>query len=76
VLVSGFSQGGPATMMVGRALQRGQDPYFRLAYDNALYCQSHLRSRGATQTLTDAGDVDHNQTVRKALPLVISGFTQ
>ncbi|MFH8407350.1 hypothetical protein ACH4FX_21535 [Streptomyces sp. NPDC018019] len=30
VLVSGFSQGGPATMMVGRALQRGADPYFRL----------------------------------------------
>ncbi|MFB9518383.1 hypothetical protein [Streptomyces cremeus] len=29
VLVSGFSQGGPATMMVGRALQRGVDPYFR-----------------------------------------------
>ncbi|MEV5597883.1 hypothetical protein [Streptomyces sp. NPDC052496] len=30
VLVSGFSQGGPATMVVGRALQRGTDPYFRL----------------------------------------------
>ncbi|KAA6215353.1 hypothetical protein CP973_30720 [Streptomyces albofaciens JCM 4342] len=30
VLVSGFSQGGPATMMVGRALQQGADPYFRL----------------------------------------------
>ncbi|MFG2559136.1 hypothetical protein [Streptomyces sp. NPDC048496] len=30
VLVSGFSQGGPATMMVGRALQQGVDPYFRL----------------------------------------------
>lgn len=30
VLVSGFSQGGPATMMVGRFLQQGQDPYFRL----------------------------------------------
>ncbi|MCZ0996264.1 hypothetical protein O1L44_29255 [Streptomyces noursei] len=29
VLVSGFSQGGPATMMVGRALQQGVDPYFR-----------------------------------------------
>ncbi|MEV0345277.1 hypothetical protein AB0H88_05900 [Nonomuraea sp. NPDC050680] len=47
-----------------------------VAYDNALYCQSDLRSRGATQTLTDAGDVDHNQTVRKALSLVIAGFTQ
>ncbi|NBE52076.1 hypothetical protein GUY60_11705 [Streptomyces sp. YC537] len=30
VHVSGFSQGGPATMMVGRALQEGDDPYFRL----------------------------------------------
>ncbi|MER5302490.1 hypothetical protein ABT039_23915 [Streptomyces lasiicapitis] len=31
VQVSGFSQGGPATMMVGRALQReGADRYFRL----------------------------------------------
>lgn len=30
VLISGFSQGGPATMMVGRALQHGGDPYFRL----------------------------------------------
>lgn len=30
VLVSGFSQGGPATMMVGKALQRQTDPYFRL----------------------------------------------
>ncbi len=30
VLISGFSQGGPATMMLGRALQRGTDPYFRL----------------------------------------------
>ncbi|MEV6149752.1 hypothetical protein AB0L53_05365 [Nonomuraea sp. NPDC052129] len=47
-----------------------------VAYDNALYCQNDLRSRGATQALTDAGDVDHNQTVRHALPLVIAGFTQ
>ncbi len=31
VLISGFSQGGPATMMVGRALQQGTDPYFRPA---------------------------------------------
>ncbi|MFI9047414.1 alpha/beta hydrolase family protein [Streptomyces sp. NPDC053427] len=30
VLISGFSQGGPATMMVGRALQQGADRYFRL----------------------------------------------
>ncbi|GAA2793252.1 hypothetical protein [Nonomuraea dietziae] len=30
VLISGFSQGGPATMMVGRALQQGEDSYFRL----------------------------------------------
>lgn len=46
-----------------------------VAYDdNALYCQRQLRSHGATQTLTDAGDVDHNQTVRKALPLVVAGF--
>ncbi|MFF3129559.1 hypothetical protein ACFVRD_47005 [Streptomyces sp. NPDC057908] len=29
VLISGFSQGGPATMMVGRALQQNIDPYFR-----------------------------------------------
>ncbi|HEY3482261.1 MAG TPA: hypothetical protein VGL02_25480, partial [Streptomyces sp.] len=29
VLVSGFSQGGPATMLLGRALQQGVDPYFR-----------------------------------------------
>lgn len=29
VLVSGFSQGGPATMLLGRALQQGADPYFR-----------------------------------------------
>ncbi|MFU9034784.1 MULTISPECIES: hypothetical protein [Streptomyces] len=29
VLISGFSQGGPATMLVGRALQRGADPFFR-----------------------------------------------
>lgn len=42
-----------------------------VAYDNALYCQRQLRSHGATQTLTDAGSVDHNQTVRKALPLVV-----
>ncbi|MCX4828417.1 hypothetical protein OG746_06735 [Streptomyces sp. NBC_01016] len=30
VLISGFSQGGPATMMVGRALQQRIDPYFGL----------------------------------------------
>ncbi|MEI5102970.1 hypothetical protein RB200_36075 [Streptomyces sp. PmtG] len=30
VLISGFSQGGPATMMVGRALQQGHDPSFRV----------------------------------------------
>ncbi|MFE6494861.1 alpha/beta hydrolase family protein [Streptomyces sp. NPDC057748] len=30
VHVSGFSQGGPATMLVGRALQEGADRYFRL----------------------------------------------
>ncbi|MFJ9848997.1 alpha/beta hydrolase family protein [Streptomyces sp. NPDC101150] len=30
VLISGFSQGGPATMMVGRALHQGTDRYFRL----------------------------------------------
>ncbi|WP_306806435.1 hypothetical protein [Streptomyces sp. DH12] len=30
VLISGFSQGGPATMLVGRALrEQGRDPYFR-----------------------------------------------
>ncbi|WP_344577291.1 hypothetical protein [Streptomyces lunalinharesii] len=29
VLVSGFSQGGPATMLVGRALQQGVDQHFR-----------------------------------------------
>jgi hypothetical protein len=29
VLISGFSQGGPATMMLGRALHRGADRYFR-----------------------------------------------
>ncbi|TDD02290.1 hypothetical protein E1292_23690 [Nonomuraea deserti] len=46
-----------------------------VAYDNALYCQRQLRSHGATQTLTDAGNVDHNQTVRKALPLVVASFS-
>ncbi|WP_197093630.1 lipase family protein [Nonomuraea sp. SBT364] len=46
-----------------------------VAYDNALHCRRQLRSLGATQTLTDAGDVDHNQTVREALPLVVAGFT-
>lgn len=30
VQVSGFSQGGPATMLVGRSLQQGADRYFRL----------------------------------------------
>lgn len=30
VLVSGFSQGGPATMLLGRALHQGADTYFRL----------------------------------------------
>ncbi|GGV42518.1 hypothetical protein GCM10010245_66690 [Streptomyces spectabilis] len=30
VLISGFSQGGPAAMMVGRALQQGHDPSFRV----------------------------------------------
>ncbi|MEV6699449.1 lipase family protein [Streptomyces sp. NPDC051453] len=30
VLVSGFSQGGPATMLLGRALNQGADAYFRL----------------------------------------------
>jgi len=30
VQISGFSQGGPATMMVGRALQEGADPDFSL----------------------------------------------
>ncbi|WP_310723585.1 hypothetical protein [Streptomyces sp. N2A] len=29
VLISGFSQGGPATMLFGRALQQGVDLYFR-----------------------------------------------
>lgn len=31
VLVTGFSQGGQASMLVGRALQQGADGYFRLA---------------------------------------------
>ncbi|QKW10642.1 hypothetical protein HUT18_04400 [Streptomyces sp. NA04227] len=31
VFISGFSQGGPATMLVGRALHDGVDPYFRPA---------------------------------------------
>ncbi|MEV3860113.1 hypothetical protein AB0J38_38125 [Streptomyces sp. NPDC050095] len=31
VAVAGFSQGGPATMLVGRALQEGADPFFRPA---------------------------------------------
>lgn len=29
VLISGFSQGGPATMMLGKALHQRVDPYFR-----------------------------------------------
>lgn len=204
VLVSGFSQGGPATMMVGRALQRGADPYFRLgalapiagpfdlsgfeaaaaddevvrsslylayfatawdrmyglydtpgqafrapydktveslfdgdhraseiaaalpatskelftpefldtvrsprgklrrqlealdttcdwrpevpvhlyhakgdkdvAFENARHCERQLTANGAAHRLTDVGDVDHNGTVRKALPLVIRQF--
>ncbi|WP_238783632.1 hypothetical protein [Streptomyces monomycini] len=204
VLVSGFSQGGPATMMVGRALQRGADPYFRpgalapiagpfdlsgfeaaaaddkvvrsslylayfatawdrmyglydtpgqafrapydktveslfdgdhktseiaaalpatseelftpefldtvrsprgklrqqlkaldttcdwrpevtvhlyhakgdqdVAFENARHCERHLTANGAAHRLTDIGDVDHNGTVRKALPLVVRQF--
>lgn len=204
VLVSGFSQGGPATMMVGRALQRGADPYFRpgalapiagpfdlsgfeaaaaddeiirsslylayfvtawdrmyglydtpgqafrapydktveslfdgdhksaeiaaalpatskelftpefldtirsprgklrrqlealdttcdwrpevpvhlyhakgdkdVAFENARHCERQLTANGAAHRLTDVGDVDHNGTVRKALPLVVRQF--
>ncbi|MFD4944845.1 hypothetical protein ACFWNT_20475 [Streptomyces sp. NPDC058409] len=40
VLISGFSQGGPATMMVGRALQQNIDPYFRPALSPRLPARS------------------------------------
>ncbi|MEV4474868.1 hypothetical protein [Nonomuraea sp. NPDC049504] len=33
------------------------------------------RARGASVSLTDAGEVDHSQTVRRALPKVVAGLT-
>ncbi|GAA3469761.1 hypothetical protein [Nonomuraea roseola] len=45
-----------------------------VSFDNALYCQRQLKARGATQSLTDVGDVDHNLSVRKALPQVAEEF--
>ncbi|RKS70966.1 hypothetical protein BZB76_5446 [Actinomadura pelletieri DSM 43383] len=46
VLVSGFSQGGAAAMGLGRALQRGEDGYYRL---------------GAVAPVSGAYDVQHAQ---------------
>ncbi|MFD7665382.1 hypothetical protein [Streptomyces sp. NPDC059788] len=45
-----------------------------VAFANALHCQRQLTAEGADHRLTDVGDVDHNETVRKALPLVVRQF--
>ncbi|MEU4326701.1 hypothetical protein [Nonomuraea dietziae] len=45
-----------------------------VSFDNALYCRRQLKARGAAQSLTDVGDVDHNLSVRRALPQVAKEF--
>jgi len=45
-----------------------------VSLDHARYCQQQLKSNGATEKLTDVGDVDHNTTVRRAVPQVAGVF--
>ncbi|MFI6903987.1 alpha/beta hydrolase family protein [Nonomuraea sp. NPDC050394] len=45
-----------------------------VAIDNSRYCLKRLTSYGAAATLTDLGGLDHNQSVRKALPMVVKTF--
>nr|WP_312024648.1 hypothetical protein [Streptomyces sp. WAC 06783] len=45
-----------------------------VAFENARYCQRQLTANGAVNRLTDVGDLDHNGTVRAALPLVVRQF--
>ncbi|WP_242440864.1 hypothetical protein [Streptomyces sp. CB02923] len=45
-----------------------------VAFDNARHCQRQLTANGGVNRLTDVGDLDHNGSVRKALPLVVRQF--
>ncbi|MFH8753280.1 hypothetical protein ACH4GK_39715 [Streptomyces rimosus] len=45
-----------------------------VAFENARYCQRQLTANGAVNRLTDIGGLDHNGTVRAALPLVVRQF--
>ncbi len=45
-----------------------------VSLDHARYCRQQLKSNGARQRLVDVGDVDHNTTVRGAMPQVVRVF--
>ncbi|MBN6038528.1 lipase family protein [Amycolatopsis sp. 195334CR] len=45
-----------------------------VAFTHAEYCQAQLVAKGAQQQLTDVGAVDHNGSVRAALPQVAREF--
>lgn len=47
-----------------------------VAFEHARHCRHQLIAKGAEQRLTDVGDIDHNGTVRAALPRVARDFSQ
>lgn len=47
-----------------------------VVFEHARHCQRQMEARGAEQQLTDVGDVDHNGTVRGALPQVAREFSR
>ncbi|WP_409491104.1 hypothetical protein [Amycolatopsis sp. cmx-11-12] len=44
--------------------------------DNARHCQQQLVAKGAEQQLIELGDVDHNTSVRMAVPRVVEEFNR
>ncbi|MFD0731222.1 dienelactone hydrolase family protein [Planotetraspora mira] len=47
-----------------------------VAFANAEHCLRDLRARGADVSLTDVGDVDHNTSAYRSMPLVLRWFQQ
>ncbi|GIG81174.1 hypothetical protein [Planotetraspora kaengkrachanensis] len=47
-----------------------------VAFANAEHCLRDLRSHGADVSLTNVGDVDHNTSAFRSLPLVLRWFQQ
>ncbi len=44
-------------------------------FDNVRHCESQLTARGVRPEVSDLGEVDHNTSVRRAVPLIAEEFS-